>query len=51
MKQVQRPNMSLEVLFWNILEIQIQIYPQTSIEPKFVEFYLHNDVAGPGPSS
>ena len=31
--------------FGEIWRIQIQIYPQTSIEPKYGEFYLKNKVS------
>ena len=31
--------------FWEIWHIQIQMYPQTSIEPKYGEFYLKNQVS------
>ena len=31
--------------FGEIWRIQIQMYPQTSIEPKYGEFYLKNEVS------
>ena len=34
--------------FGEIWRIQIQIYPQTSIEPKYGEFYLKNKVSAHG---
>ena len=34
--------------FGEIWRIQIQIYPQTSIEPKYGEFYLNNKVSAHG---
>ena len=34
--------------FWKIWHIQIQIYPQTYIEPKYGEFYLKNEVSAHG---
>ena len=34
--------------FGEIWRIQIQMYPQTSIEPKYFEFYLKNDVSAHG---
>ena len=40
--------MYLEVLFWKIQHIQIQIYPQTYIEPKYGAFYLKNKVSAYG---
>ena len=33
--------------FWEIRRMQIQIYPQTSIEPKYVAFYVKNVVRVP----
>ena len=33
--------------FWEIQGIQIQIYPQNSIEPKYGAFYLKNKVSVP----
>ena len=30
--------------FWEIWRTQIQMYPQTSIEPKYGAFYLNNKV-------
>ena len=34
--------------FGEIWHIQIQIYPQTSIEPKYGAFYLKNKVSAHG---
>ena len=34
--------------FWEIRRIQIQIYPQTSIEPKYGAFYLKDEVSAHG---
>ena len=34
----------LKGTFWKIRLIQIQIYPQTSIEPKYGAFYLNKEV-------
>ena len=34
--------------FWEIWRIQIQIYPQTSIEPRYGAFYLTNEVSAHG---
>ena len=34
--------------FWKIRHIQIQIYPQTYIEPKYGAFYLKNEVSAHG---
>ena len=31
--------------FWEIWRIQIQIFPQTSIKPKYGAFYLNNKVS------
>ena len=33
-----------KVTFWKILQIQIEVYPKTSIEPKYGTFYLNNEV-------
>ena len=38
----------LEVIFPKIRHIQIQIYPQTYIEPKYGAFYLKNEVSAHG---
>ena len=34
--------------FGEILRIQIRIYPQTSIEPRYGAFYLTNEVSAHG---
>ena len=34
--------------FWKIRYIQIQIYPQTYIEPKYGAFYQKNEVSAHG---
>ena len=34
--------------FWKIRHIQIQIYPQTYVEPKYGAFYLKNEVSAHG---
>ena len=34
----------LRSTFWKIWRIHLQIYPQTSIEPKYGAFYLNNIV-------
>ena len=34
--------------FWEIRHIQIQIYPQTSLEPKYGAFNLKNEVSAHG---
>ena len=34
--------------FGEIWRIQIQMYPQTSIEPKYGEFYFKNEVSAHG---
>ena len=34
--------------FGEIWRIQIQMYPQTSIEPKYGELYLKNEVSAHG---
>ena len=44
MKQVLRPTSVLEVLFLKIQRIQIQMYPQHSIEQKYGAFYFNNIV-------
>ena len=38
-------NIGLRGTFWKIRHIQIQIYPQTYIEPKCGAFYLKNEVS------
>ena len=40
--------LGLQGAFWKIRQKQIQIYPQTSIEPKYGEFYLKNGVSAHG---
>ena len=37
--------MLLEVLFGKIQRIQIQVYHQTSFDPKYGAFYLNNEVS------
>ena len=37
----------LRGIFWEIRRIQIQLYPQTSIEPKYGAFYLKKEVSVP----
>ena len=34
--------------FWEIWCIQVQVYTQTSIEPKYGAFYLKNEVSAHG---
>ena len=34
--------------FWKMWHKQIQIYPQTSIDPKYDAFYLKNKVSAHG---
>ena len=41
-------NQVLRGTFWEIRRTQIQIYPQTSIEPKDGAFYLKDEVSAHG---
>ena len=43
-EQVPRQKKVLKGTFWKIRRIQIEIYPETSMEPKYEAFYLDNKV-------